>query len=106
VKLCSGYDASSARDQGRNALELVAFGRAGLPPIEVLRSATTRAAELLGLEAHVGTLEPGRYADLIAVTGDPLADLTELQRVRFVMKGGVVVRNELPAPAAPPPPAR
>jgi imidazolonepropionase-like amidohydrolase len=95
VKIVSGFDASSARNQGRNAWEVVALHRAGLPPIEAIRSATSRAAELLGLQEHVGTLEPGRYADLIALSGDPLADVTELQRVRFVMKGGRVVRDEL-----------
>lgn len=95
VKIVSGFDASSAQNQGRNAWELVALQRAGLPPIEVIRAATVRAAELLGLQEQVGTLEPGRYADLIALSGNPLADVTELQRVRFVMKGGLVVRNEL-----------
>ncbi|MBN1209536.1 MAG: amidohydrolase family protein [Myxococcaceae bacterium] len=95
VKIASGFDANSARSQGRNAWEVVALHRAGLPPIEAIRAATSRAAELLGLQEHVGTLEPGRYADLIALSGDPLADVTELQRVRFVMKGGLVVRNEL-----------
>lgn len=99
VKMATGYDASSARQQGDNARELVALGHAGLPPIEVLRAATLRGAELLGLQEHVGTVEPGRFADLIAVTGDPLKDLSELQRVRFVMKGGAVVRSELPTPA-------
>jgi imidazolonepropionase-like amidohydrolase len=95
VKIVSGFDASSAQDQGRNAWEIVALQRAGLPPIEAIRAATSRAAELLGLQEHVGTLEPGRYADLIAVSGDPLADVKELLRVRLVMKGGLVVRNEL-----------
>jgi imidazolonepropionase-like amidohydrolase len=99
VKLAAGYDASLAREQGHNAREVVALHRAGLPPLEALRAATLRAAELLGLQEHVGTVEPGRYADLIAVAGDPLADLTELQRVRFVMKGGEVIRDDLPAPA-------
>ncbi|MFY0568220.1 amidohydrolase family protein [Archangium lansingense] len=95
VKIASGFDANSARNQGRNAWEVVALHRAGLPPIEAIRAATSRAAELLGLQEHVGTLAPGRYADLIALSGDPLADVTELLRVRFVMKGGLVVRNEL-----------
>jgi imidazolonepropionase-like amidohydrolase len=94
VKIVSGFDASSARGQGSNAWEVVALHRAGLPPIEAIRAATSRAAELLGLQEQVGTVEPGRYADLIAVSGDPLADVTQLQRVRFVMKGGLVVRND------------
>jgi imidazolonepropionase-like amidohydrolase len=99
VKIASGFDASTAWQQGRNAMEPVALHRAGLPPIEALRAATSRAAELLGLQEHVGTLEPGRYGDLVAVSGDPLADLTELRRIRFVMKGGVVILDEL-RPAA------
>ncbi|WP_164013710.1 amidohydrolase family protein [Pyxidicoccus trucidator] len=101
VKLASGFDASTAWQQGRNAMELVALHRAGLPSIEAIRSGTSRASELLGLQQHSGTLEPGRYGDLVAVSGDPLADVTELQRVRFVMKGGVVVLDEL-TQAAPP----
>jgi imidazolonepropionase-like amidohydrolase len=102
VKIASGFDASTAQGQGRNALEVVALHRAGLPPIEAIRAATLRAAELLGLQDHVGTVEPRRYADLIALSGDPLADVTELQRVQFVMKGGTVVRNELTVPARAP----
>jgi imidazolonepropionase-like amidohydrolase len=68
---------------------------AGMPPLDVLRAATIYAAEMLGWQDRVGAVEPGRFADLIAVAGDPIADITELERVRFVMKGGEVVRNEL-----------
>jgi imidazolonepropionase-like amidohydrolase len=68
---------------------------AGMPPLDILRAATVRAAEMLGWQDRVGVVEPGRFADLIAVAGDPVADITELERVRFVMKGGQVVRNEL-----------
>lgn len=95
VKIVSGFDASSPATQGLNAREVVSLQHAGLSSLEALRGATTRAAELLGLGEHVGSLEKGRYGDLIAVSGDPLADITELQRVRFVMKGGEVVRDEL-----------
>ena len=101
MKIVTGYDASSPTTQGQNAREIVALQRAGLPAIEAVRAATSRAAELLGLSEHVGSLEPGRYGDLIAVTGDPLEDVTELTRVRFVMKGGEVIRDDLPHPAAP-----
>jgi imidazolonepropionase-like amidohydrolase len=96
VKIVSGYDASSPTTQGQNAREIVALQRAGLPALEAIRAATSRAAELLGLTEHVGSLEKGRYGDLIAVSGDPLADVTELRRVRFVMKGGEVIRDDLP----------
>jgi imidazolonepropionase-like amidohydrolase len=100
VKIVSGYDASSPATQGQNAREVVALHRAGLPALEALRAATSRAAELLGLAEHVGALEKGLYADLIAVSGDPLTDITELQRVRFVMKGGEVIRDDLPPSTA------
>jgi imidazolonepropionase-like amidohydrolase len=60
-----------------------------------IRAATGIAAEVMGWSDRVGSLEPGKYADLIAVSGDPLKDITELQRVKWVMKGGVVYKNEM-----------
>jgi imidazolonepropionase-like amidohydrolase len=68
---------------------------AGMPSPDILRAVTTNAADLLGWQDKVGAVEPGRFADLVAVAGDPIADITELERVRFVMKGGEVVRNDL-----------
>ena len=68
---------------------------AGMPPLDILRAVTTNAAEMLGWQDRVGGVEPGKFADLVAVSGDPIADITELERVRFVMKGGQVVRNDL-----------
>jgi imidazolonepropionase-like amidohydrolase len=68
---------------------------AGMPPLDILRAVTTNAAELLGWQDRVGAVEPGKFADLVAVASDPLTDITELERVRFVMKGGQVVKNEL-----------
>ena len=65
-----------------------------------LTSATSLNAEILGWTDRVGSVEKGKFADLIAVAGDPLRDITEMERVRFVMKGGVVYRNEL-SPAGP-----
>jgi imidazolonepropionase-like amidohydrolase len=56
-----------------------------------VQSATTNAADLLGLSGRIGTLEPGAWADLVAVDGDPLKDVTTLERIKFVMKGGDVV---------------
>ncbi len=69
---------------------------AGLSQIETIRAATINAAELMGGQDLVGSVEAGKFADLIAVAGDPLKDVGELKRVRFVMKGGEVVKNELP----------
>ena len=68
---------------------------AGMRPLDVLRAITTNAAELLGWQDRVGAVEPGKYADLVAVAGDPIADITELERVRFVMKDGHVIRNDI-----------
>ena len=67
----------------------------GMSPASAIRAATSDAAQLMGWQDRVGSFEPGKYADLVAVTGDPLADITELERVKFVMKGGQVFKNEL-----------
>lgn len=67
----------------------------GLPPLEIVRASTASAAKLMGWSDRVGTIEPGKFADLIGVSGDPLQDISELERVKFVMKGGTVVKNEL-----------
>jgi imidazolonepropionase-like amidohydrolase len=74
---------------------LVNLRAAGMPALDVIRSITSNAAEALGWRDRIGTLDAGKFADLVAVTGDPLADITELEHVRFVMKDGKVVRNEL-----------
>jgi imidazolonepropionase-like amidohydrolase len=74
-----------------------AYAEAGMAPLEILRAATANAAELLGWQDRIGSLEAGKLADLIAVEGDPLEDIRELTRVKFVMKGGTVVKNELTA---------
>jgi imidazolonepropionase-like amidohydrolase len=68
---------------------------AGMPALDVIRAVTSRAAEMFGWQDRIGTVEGGKFADLVAVAGDPLADITELERVRFVMKGGQVIRNDL-----------
>jgi imidazolonepropionase-like amidohydrolase len=73
----------------------VRLHQAGVPAVAVIRAVTVNAAEMLGWGDRVGTIEPGKFADLIAVSGDPVADIRELERVRFVMKGGQVIRNEL-----------
>ena len=69
--------------------------QAGMSSLDVIRAITTNAAEMLGWQDRIGAIEPGKFADLVAVSGDPIADITELERVRFVMKGGQVFRNEL-----------
>jgi len=67
----------------------------GLTPVRALQAATTINAEALGWQDQIGSIDKGKYADLVAVSGDPLADITELQRVKFVMKGGKVIKNEM-----------
>ena len=66
-----------------------------MPSLDVIRAVTVNAAEVLGWQDRVGAVEPGKFADLVAVAGDPIADITELERVHFVMKDGEVIRNEL-----------
>jgi len=70
----------------------------GMTPLQVLRAATIVNAQMMGWDAKIGSIEPGKFADFVAVCGDPLADITELERVKFVMKGGQVMRNDLDAP--------
>ena len=91
VKLAFGTDAG-VYPHGQNARQLHSLLTLGLTPMQVIQMATTNAADLLGWSDRVGTISPGRFADLIAVNGDPLADITELERVQLVMKGGVVVK--------------
>ena len=89
VKIAFGTDAGVSM-HGRNADEFELMVKHGMPPSAALVAATVNAADLLGLAAEIGTLEPGRHADLIAVEGDPLSDVTVLKRVGFVMKDGRV----------------
>jgi imidazolonepropionase-like amidohydrolase len=70
---------------------------AGVPALDVIRAITTNAAEMLGWEDRIGAIAPGKFADFVAVAGDPVADITELERVQFIMKNGEVVRNDLAA---------
>jgi len=95
VKMASGFDASSPATQGQNADQLVAMAKRGIPPLEVVRAATLNAAELMGWQDNVGSVEVGKYADLIAVEGNPLTDIAILQHVEFVMKGGRIVKDVL-----------
>ena len=81
---------------GTQALDFEALVKhGGLTPARAIQAATTINAEALGWQDQIGSIDKGKYADLIAVSGDPLADITELQRVKFVMKGGKVIKNEI-----------
>jgi imidazolonepropionase-like amidohydrolase len=106
VKFAAGSDMcwfypGKTRGQA-SAATFVNLRDAGMPPLDVIRAVTTNAAELLGWQDRVGAVEAGKFADLVAVSSDPVADITELERVRFVMKDGQVVRNDFAShPSAP-----
>src|SRR5262249_25692972 len=90
------YRAVPGKTRGEAAAEIFrAYAEAGLTPLAILQAATGRAAELLGWPDGIGRISPGKYADLIAVTGDPLADVKALENVGFVMQGGIVVKDRL-----------
>jgi imidazolonepropionase-like amidohydrolase len=93
VKIGFGTDAA-VYPHGLNAHEFAVYVRIGMTPLQAIQTATVNDADLLGWSDKVGTLEPGKWADIIAVDGDPLKDVTTLQNVKFVMKGGEVVKNE------------
>ena len=93
VPLAFGTD-SGVYPHGLNARQLAWYVRCGLSPLGAVRSATLWAAELMGWADRVGTLEPARFADLVAVAGDPLADVRELESPVVVAKGGRVVRDD------------
>jgi imidazolonepropionase-like amidohydrolase len=82
---------------GVQAFQFAWYVKWGMTPGQALKMATTNAAESLNFELakQVGRVEKGKFADLVAVSGDPLVDITEMERVKFVMKGGVVFRNEV-----------
>jgi imidazolonepropionase-like amidohydrolase len=91
----SGADGSTYA-HGTQALDFdMLVKNGGLTPVRALQGGTMINAEALGWQDRIGSIDKGKYADLVAVSGDPLADITELQRVKFVMKGGKVIRNEL-----------
>jgi imidazolonepropionase-like amidohydrolase len=90
VKIAFGTDTGAAFRTGPAARELTEMVRLGMPPMDALVSATRTAAELIGASREIGRVAPGYFADLIAVSGDPLTDIAAMERVRFVMKGGEV----------------
>ena len=94
VMMGSGVDGSTF-PHGTQGLEFEALvKRAGLTPARAIQSGTTTNARVMGWQNQIGSIDKGKYADLIAVSGDPVADITELQRVKFVMKGGKIIRSE------------
>lgn len=93
VKVAFGTDAA-VYPHGLNAREFAVMVELGMTPLQAIQSATINAADLMGWTKDAGTIEAGKWADIIAVDGDPTADVTTLEHVRFVMKGGVVYKNE------------
>jgi imidazolonepropionase-like amidohydrolase len=93
VKIAFGTDAA-VYPHGLNARQLAKFVKAGMTPAQALQTATVNAADLLGWSSRVGSIEPGKWADIIATDADPTQDITTTEHVKFVMKGGVVYKNE------------
>jgi imidazolonepropionase-like amidohydrolase len=92
VKIAFGTDTFGLSAHGENAQEFAIEVAAGMTPMEAILTATRNAADLIGASADIGSVQPGRYADIIAVTDDPLQEVRALERVDFVMKGGTVVK--------------
>jgi imidazolonepropionase-like amidohydrolase len=80
---------------GTQAVEFSYLVKYGMTPARAIQTATTVAAEMMGWQDRIGSIDKGKFADIVAVSGDPLADITELERVKFVMKGGRVIRNDV-----------
>jgi imidazolonepropionase-like amidohydrolase len=93
VRVALGTDAA-VYPHGMNGHEFAVMVKLGLTPLQAIQAGTINAADLLGWSGKVGTLEPGAWADIVAVDGDPIKDVSTLERVKFVMKGGEVVKNE------------
>lgn len=93
VKIAFGTDAG-VYAHGKNWLEFVYMTEAGMPPLEAIKCATVNAAALIGISDKAGTIERGKWADIVAVEGDPVKDIHAMGQVRFVMKEGVVYKNE------------
>ena len=97
VPIVFGSGATSAAiPHGKQANQFAYYAKWGLTPTQALQTAYLNAAHMLnyGIEKDIGTIEKGKFADIIAVSGNPLADVSEMERVRFVMKGGTVIRND------------
>jgi len=87
---------------GKQANQFAYYAKWGMKPVQALQTAYLNAAHMLnyGWENDIGSVEKGKFADIIAVSGNPLADVSEMERVRFVMKGGMVIKDNMNAPAA------
>ncbi len=97
VPIVFGSGATSPEvPHGKQANQFAFYAKWGLTPVQALQTAYLNAARMLnyGVERDIGSIEKGKFADIIAVSGDPLADVSEMERVRFVMKGGTVIRND------------
>jgi imidazolonepropionase-like amidohydrolase len=95
VKIVYGTDAGGYAWTENQAKEFAYMVRYGMTPMQAIQSATIVAADLLEKPNDMGAIEAGKYADIVATTGDPLKDITELERVKFVMKGGEVFRDDV-----------
>ena len=92
--LKSGVKFAAGTDMCWSVSRFPTLHEAGMQPLDVIRAIATNAAEMLGWQDRIGAIEPGKCADIVAVAGDPIADITEIERVRFVMKDGQVIRND------------
>src|SRR5262249_12695247 len=93
VKISFGTDAGGFAWTENQAKEFSYMVKSGMSPMQAIQSATTVAAQLLDRQDSLGAIEPGKFADIVAVAGDPLKDITELERVKFVMKSGEVYKQ-------------
>ncbi|HET9696890.1 MAG TPA: amidohydrolase family protein, partial [Terriglobales bacterium] len=93
VKIAFGTDVGAFEWDMSPARQLATMVKWGMSPAQALKSATIRGAELMQMQNDIGTVEPGKFADIIAVQGNPLNDISVMQKTNFVMKGGVVFKK-------------
>jgi imidazolonepropionase-like amidohydrolase len=102
VRIAAGSDEyyqMGKRTRGESStLIYEAYRDSGMTPWQIIQAATVNGAELLDWQGRIGSIEAGKFADLVATSGDPSQDVTELEKVKFVMKGGEVVRNDFTEP--------
>jgi imidazolonepropionase-like amidohydrolase len=94
VRISFGTDVGGFAWTENQAKEFAYMVRYGMTPMQAIQAATTVAAALLDMGDQMGSIEPGKFADIVAVPGDPLADITQLEKVHFVMKAGTVYKND------------